>query len=222
MRSAYSMPAALKALIEQVVRPGFAFSTSRLGRWPVQFWRGKSARIVITMGMPKLAYWWYYGVGGRRSPQRVILATSGFKRIRTTLIERAETLSAAEKNGVAREDVFVAGERVAFVRGGLKPTGLVVKCAVAAATGVDDVVLDPAEERVGESLEATDEVERVVVAVDEIHRVVGTLDKRAVIDSPCRASEFAAARHALHEKMIESKRAAVEGMAELTGKINRR
>jgi putative NADPH-quinone reductase len=91
-----SMPAALKALFEQIVRPGFAFSTRRLGSWPVPFWRGKSARIVVTMGMPKLAYWLYYGIGAR-NPQRIVLATSGFKHIRTTLIGSAETMSDTDR-----------------------------------------------------------------------------------------------------------------------------
>jgi putative NADPH-quinone reductase len=92
-----SMPAALKGLFEQLVRPGFAFSTNHLGRWPVRFWEGKTARIVVTMGMSKPAYWWFYGVGGSRSPQRVVLSTSGFRRVRTTLIGRAETMSPEER-----------------------------------------------------------------------------------------------------------------------------
>lgn len=87
-----TMPAALKALFEQLVRPGFAFSSPRLGAWPVKFWRGKTARLVITMGMPRAAYWWLLGTSAR-SPQRAILATSGFRRVRTTLIGSAERLS---------------------------------------------------------------------------------------------------------------------------------
>lgn len=31
-----SMPAMLKALLEQILRPGFAFSARKLGRWPVK------------------------------------------------------------------------------------------------------------------------------------------------------------------------------------------
>lgn len=90
-----SMPAALKGWFEQIVRPGFAFSTTQLGRWPVQFWEGKTARIVVTMGMPRLAYWWYHGV--RRNPQRAVLSTSGFRRIRTTLIGRAESMTPEQR-----------------------------------------------------------------------------------------------------------------------------
>ena len=55
-----SMPALLKALLEQVLRPGFAYSTLKLGKWPVKFLSGKTARIVITMGMPAPIYRWYF------------------------------------------------------------------------------------------------------------------------------------------------------------------
>jgi putative NADPH-quinone reductase len=93
-----TMPAALKALLEQLVRPGFAFSTAQLGQWPVKFWRGKTARVAITMGMPRLAYWWFFGGGGARNVQRFILKSCGFGRVRTTLIGGAETLSAAQRS----------------------------------------------------------------------------------------------------------------------------
>ena len=36
-----SMPALLKALLEQMLRPGFAYSTLKLGKWPVKFLRGQ-------------------------------------------------------------------------------------------------------------------------------------------------------------------------------------
>lgn len=55
-----SMPALLKGLLEQMLRPGFAFSAQRLGRWPVKLQSGKSARIVVTMGMPAWLYRWYF------------------------------------------------------------------------------------------------------------------------------------------------------------------
>lgn len=98
-----TMPAALKALFEQLVRPGFAFSTPRLGAWPVKFWRGKTARIVITMGMPRPAAWWLLGLGGASGPQRAILRSSGFRGVRTTLIGGAEGLSSEARSAwVAR------------------------------------------------------------------------------------------------------------------------
>lgn len=81
-----SMPAMLKALLEQMLRPAFAFSLTKAGRWPVKLLRGKSARIVVTMGMPALVYRWYFGAYSVRTLQRNILKFVGFRRIRTTLI----------------------------------------------------------------------------------------------------------------------------------------
>ena len=92
-----SMPALLKALLEQVLRPGFAFSTIELGKWPVKFLSGKSARIVITMGMPAPIYRWYFGAHSLRSLQRNILKFVGFKRISATLIGNVASLSKAER-----------------------------------------------------------------------------------------------------------------------------
>jgi len=92
-----SMPALLKALLEQMLRPGFAFSTLKLGKWPVKFLSGKSARIVVTMGMPAPIYRWYFRAHSLRSLQRNILEFVGFGSIRSTLIGNVESLSAARR-----------------------------------------------------------------------------------------------------------------------------
>jgi putative NADPH-quinone reductase len=90
-----SMPALLKALLEQMLRPGFAFSTLTLGKWPVKFLSGKSARIVVTMGMPAPMYRWYFRAHSLRSLQRNILKFVGFRSIRSTLIGNVADLSKA-------------------------------------------------------------------------------------------------------------------------------
>jgi len=87
-----SVPALLKGLLEQLIRPGFAFSTATLGHWPVKYLRGRSARIVVTMGMPTIAYRLRFGACGSRSLQSAVLATSGFRPVRTTIIGNAERL----------------------------------------------------------------------------------------------------------------------------------
>jgi putative NADPH-quinone reductase len=92
-----SMPALLKALLEQVLRPGFAFSTLKLGRWPVKFLAGKSARIVVTMGMPALIYRWYFRAHSLRSLQRNILKFVGFRRVRSTVIGSVASMSSADR-----------------------------------------------------------------------------------------------------------------------------
>jgi putative NADPH-quinone reductase len=49
------MPAYLKAFLEQIARPGFAFAAGRHSPAPAQL-NGKTARIIVTMGMPALVY----------------------------------------------------------------------------------------------------------------------------------------------------------------------
>jgi putative NADPH-quinone reductase len=92
-----SMPAMLKALFEQTMRPGMAFSAKKLGRWRVKFMSGKSARIVVTMGMPALLYRWFYRAHSLRSLQRNILQFVGFGRVRSTIIGSAGSMSRAQR-----------------------------------------------------------------------------------------------------------------------------
>jgi putative NADPH-quinone reductase len=91
-----SMPAMLKALLEQMLRPGFAFSTTALGKWPVKYLSGKSARIVVTMGMPAFIYRWYFRAHSLRSLQRNILEFVGFRGVRATIVGRAGSLNRAQ------------------------------------------------------------------------------------------------------------------------------
>ena len=78
------MPALLKGFFEQVFRPGFAHRTDARG-WEALL-KGRSARIVVTMGMPALVYRWYFGAHGLKSLERSILRFVGIKPIRETLI----------------------------------------------------------------------------------------------------------------------------------------
>ena len=57
------MPALLKAYLEQVMRPGFALDYGE-GKFPKQLLVGRSARVVVTMGMPALFYRAYFGAYG--------------------------------------------------------------------------------------------------------------------------------------------------------------
>ena len=79
------MPALLKAFLEQVFRPGFAMAYEA-GRMPKKLLTGKSARIVVTMGMPAFVYRWYFGAHGVKSLKRSILQFAGIMPIRDTLI----------------------------------------------------------------------------------------------------------------------------------------
>lgn len=79
------MPAGLKGFFEQVLRPGFAFIAGA-GRAPRKGLAGKSARVVVTMGMPVFWYRWYFGAHGVRGLERSVLAFCGVDPIRETFI----------------------------------------------------------------------------------------------------------------------------------------
>lgn len=91
------MPALLKALLEQTCRGGFAFDP---GRSPfARRLKGRSARIIVTMGMPAWFYRYWYGMPGIRMLERNILGFIGFTPIRRNLVGSVDRLGEA---GLAR------------------------------------------------------------------------------------------------------------------------
>ncbi|MFO1079655.1 MAG: NAD(P)H-dependent oxidoreductase [Reyranellaceae bacterium] len=85
-----SMPAKLTAFFEQTLRPGFAFEDGPHGL-PRGRLKGRSARIVATMGMPAWLYRWYFGGHGVRNLERNVLRFVGFAPVRTTLLGSVAT-----------------------------------------------------------------------------------------------------------------------------------
>lgn len=83
-----SMPALLKALFEQVMRPGFAIKKEL--SISAGLLKGRSARIIVTMGMPALIYRWFFGAHSLKSLERNILKFVGVKPISETLIGSVE------------------------------------------------------------------------------------------------------------------------------------
>lgn len=91
------MPALLKGFLEQVARPGFAFA----GDGPRDaFTRkglgGRSARVVVTMGMPALVYRWYFRAHSVKSLERNILGFVGIAPVHETLVGQVGQLSPAD------------------------------------------------------------------------------------------------------------------------------
>lgn len=80
------MPALLKGFLEQVARPGFAFGPGSDGIPGGKALKGRSARIVVTMGMPALAYRWFFGAHSLKSMKRNILGFVGIAPVRDTVI----------------------------------------------------------------------------------------------------------------------------------------
>lgn len=90
------MPARLKALLEQAFRPGFAFGGKTVSPGGGKL-KGRSARIVVTMGMPAAAYRIFYLAHSLRSLKRNVLALVGIGPIRDTIIGGVETRSDASR-----------------------------------------------------------------------------------------------------------------------------
>ena len=116
------MPALLKAYLELVLRPGFAFAYGKGKGLPKKLLAGKSARIVVTMGMPSLFYRLYYRSHSVRSLARNILGFVGFKPVKVSLIgnvegnaktraRRIDALFALARRGGARENRLGRGVR---------------------------------------------------------------------------------------------------------------
>ena len=76
-----TMPALLKAFLEHIFRPGFTMEY-REKQFPKRLLAGRSARIVVTMGMPVMLYRWYFGALGVRAFERSMLSFAGIKPIR--------------------------------------------------------------------------------------------------------------------------------------------
>ena len=76
-----TMPALLKGFLEHIFRPGFAMEYTP-GGLPKRLLAGRSARIVVTMGMPALMYRWYFGAYGVRGFERSMLGFAGIKPVR--------------------------------------------------------------------------------------------------------------------------------------------
>jgi putative NADPH-quinone reductase len=91
------MPALLKAFLEQVARPGFAFKYKEGGNpFNQKGLAARSARVIVTMGMPALVYRWYFRAHSVKSLERNILGFVGIAPVDETLIGMTANLKPAE------------------------------------------------------------------------------------------------------------------------------
>jgi putative NADPH-quinone reductase len=86
-----SMPALLKAFFEQVFRPGFAVARDPSERLWHRRLKGRSARIVVTMGMPALVFRAYFLSHSLKTLERNILGFCGIGPVRASLIGMVES-----------------------------------------------------------------------------------------------------------------------------------
>lgn len=91
------MPALLKAFLEQVARPEYVRfaengTISAHGKLS-----GKSARVVVTMGMPAVVYRWYYRAHSLKNLERNILRFVGIHPVRSSVIGSVESVPAERR-----------------------------------------------------------------------------------------------------------------------------
>lgn len=91
------MPATLKGFLEQVARPGFAIGPMQGHGLPQKLLAGRSARVVVTMGMPALVYRWYFRAHSLKALERNILGFVGIAPIDETLIGNVDALDVTQR-----------------------------------------------------------------------------------------------------------------------------
>ncbi|MET3373497.1 putative NADPH-quinone reductase [Variovorax boronicumulans] len=91
------MPAVARGFLEQVLRPGFALARSGQGPMGARLLKGRSARIVVTMGMPALVYRWYFRAHSLKALERNILGFVGIAPVHETLVGLVESMSDAQR-----------------------------------------------------------------------------------------------------------------------------
>lgn len=104
------MPAIMKGFIERVLQPDLLAirSTGRKANidqaraeWKIL--KGKSARVIMTMGMPGWFYRWYFGAHALKLLKRNILHFTGVKPVRSTIYGMVEAAGDEKRKQWLRE-----------------------------------------------------------------------------------------------------------------------
>lgn len=80
------MPALLKGFLEQVARPGFAFVREGGNPFGQKGLKGRSGRLVVTMGMPAFVYRVFFRAHSVKSLRRNVLGFVGIAPVGDTLV----------------------------------------------------------------------------------------------------------------------------------------
>ena len=102
------MPALLKGFLKQALRPGFGFAPGERG-FPKKLLKGRTARLVVTMGMPAFFYRAYFGAHSVRSFERNILKFVGVRPVKHLLIGNVEGKAETRERWLER--LFSLGEK---------------------------------------------------------------------------------------------------------------
>lgn len=88
------MPALLKGFLEQTLRPGFGFKPN--AGLSGGLLTGRTAHVIVTMGMPAFVFRWWFGAASVKALRRNILNFGGIRPVRETLIGGVGELSPAK------------------------------------------------------------------------------------------------------------------------------
>ncbi len=91
------MPALTKAFLEQTLRPGFAIPRDYAKSLSPGLLKGKSARVIVTMGMPAFIYRWFFFAHSSKLLRRNILNFCGISPVRETFIGNIMGLDDAKR-----------------------------------------------------------------------------------------------------------------------------
>ncbi|MBL8551592.1 MAG: NAD(P)H-dependent oxidoreductase [Hyphomonadaceae bacterium] len=104
-----SAPAYVRAFLEQIARGGFVADIGPRGWRPGL--KGKSARLIVTMGMPALAYRLMFGAHGVKSLEASVLGFAGVRPVRASLLGMIEGAPEMQRRRIARVRALGAAGR---------------------------------------------------------------------------------------------------------------
>ena len=105
-----TLPALFKGFLERVLQPELVEPAKR-GQF-VKLLKGKSARVIVTMGMPGFVYRFWFGAHALKMLKRNILGFMGVRPIRSTIFGYVEGVSAERRAAWLRE-LAELGQRAA-------------------------------------------------------------------------------------------------------------
>lgn len=97
-----TLPARTKAFLEHLARNDFLVKTEVKGMWPAKRMRGKSARIVMTMGMPAFAYNIFYRAHSLKALEAGVFQMAGFNPVRHTIFGAIDLSAESRKRMLAK------------------------------------------------------------------------------------------------------------------------
>jgi len=97
------MPALMKGFLERLVQPDLLAIQASGGKASWKVFKGKSARVIMTMGMPGWFYRWYFGAHALKLLKRNILHFTGISPVRSTVYGMIEAVGDDKRKQWLRE-----------------------------------------------------------------------------------------------------------------------